>query len=273
MGRVTLEYIGPDLRKRLRALKDLPLREQRSRLGEAGVVLTMNQLKSYRETLIAAGMLPPKKRRVTPADEARIVRLARTTALGAKGIAERAGFDEYTCRQVLKRRGVVRQRQHWSFAQLPALLGAPAHRAALWRRRGWLEGTWTRGEGKSDGGVCRYTRADLVLFIERREAWPTYDPAAITDPDLRAVALSARRWAGGRWMSVPEIARWACLVPEAVTKRARERGWLDGWARVVIDNRHLYWVPDGAELPSFVPIDHIAVRMERLAARRACAAD
>ena len=212
--------------------------------------------------MIAEGLLQPMKRRITDEDRERTIRLARTTALGIKGIAERVGLSECTCARILRQAGEAGGRRRkgtvdwWARTSLESLFAVSCETITRWYRNGWLVPTLTKGESEEDGGAKRFTRADLEEFLAVRHAWPAYDPHWLNDPGLREVAERVRATAGGRWMSIAEIAAWATLTPEGVVRRMRSTGWLSAWERITHHNGYRFWVPDGDTLPPYTPLPY-----------------
>lgn len=47
----------------------------------------------------------------------------------------------------------------------------------------------------------------ILLFMERREHWPAWDPSRITDADWRDHAKDLRAAAGGEWLGLAEVAQ------------------------------------------------------------------
>lgn len=76
-------------------------------------------------------------------------------------------------------------------------------RAAWWIQQGWLRGT---RHGRRRGYTWRVSQGAILDFLVVREVWMAWDPALMTDPDLRAEAVRLRAEAGGHWI---KLATWA----------------------------------------------------------------
>lgn len=100
----------------------------------------------------------------------------------------------------------IRAGHVWTLNQLMALFAVSYTTVAGWMRRRWLplQRNAARGSGPNIGYLI--TRDHLHHFVQLRTAWPTYDPADITDVPLRTTAQAARRFARGHWEKVGD---WA----------------------------------------------------------------
>jgi hypothetical protein len=101
--------------------------------------------------------------------------------------------------------------------EVAALMGVDAATVQCWEARGWLPTTRTRARKQAGHGWPRvYIHdTDLHALLEHREAWPAFDPARITDPDLREAALEVRREAGGHWERVADVVAALGYAPAA----------------------------------------------------------
>jgi hypothetical protein len=112
-------------------------------------------------------------------------------ATGA-GVYQRAKTVVYTARGTARRMGVC-----------PKVV-------LTWIDRGWLRAELNeRTPAKETSHThWRIARADLAAFVrDCRTAWPTYAVATVADADLRALAQARRGHAGGRWLSMTDLAR------------------------------------------------------------------
>lgn len=141
--------------------------------------------------------------------------------------------------------------------QAGQLLGvACSKRIVDWIGRGWLI-----GRARTTSGTPRTIWAvqydDLVAFLRDSRYWMTYDPALITDPDLRAELVALRANAPG-WLTVGAVAR-RYIVDIATVKQWIAKGFLpatrygnhwvwsadlDGW--VIPSMRSKVGIPRGA---------------------------
>lgn len=243
---MNIDRVPVATRDQLRKLSDLPISTQAKRLG-----LSPNTIRAYRSAMIRSGLLQPKIRSATPADEARIARLA-ARGLSVRGITERVGLGRVQVSEVL--RSVDRTGERWGLKALVALFGVSDEAVRAWRDAGWLALTPARGDEYVKGVAQVASRDELRRFIHVREAWPSYSPALIVDEELRALALQVRRLAGGEWLSLTEIACRASIGVEAVPKRMRH-GWLADWPQTRCGRARFVWVPTGAEMPEYVERD------------------
>ena len=252
---VRLSTIRPELRRRLRALNDLPLDAQAQRLG-----LSRPQVERLRSTLIQAGELPSKRRALAADGAARIRRLA-GHGLRIADIAARMELSYERTLRLMRQHGIVMPEvERWTIAHLERLLGVTDDAIYLWIERGWLP---TRDAADERDVRKRYrviTRQDLQRFLHERDAWPSYEPRLCQDDALRELGEALRRHAGGRWLSRKELAREAGLAPNSLNSRL-DGGWLSGWRWVRHRRARYVWWPDGALLP--------APQGDRWASRRA----
>jgi hypothetical protein len=93
--------------------------------------------------------------------------------------------------------------------EVAALMGVGTDTVAHWTARGWLPTIRTRRPREAGGRhpIVYIHDTDIHALLERREAWPAFDPERITDPDLRAAAEETRREAGGHWDAAYTILR------------------------------------------------------------------
>lgn len=95
--------------------------------------------------------------------------------------------------------------------QVAALFDEDPKLVRIWIDRGWLKAdryrSKRRAERRHGGPTKLISELALLAFLAVPEAWPSYDPARIADPDLRAEAARLRAEAGGGWVKVADIAR------------------------------------------------------------------
>jgi DNA-binding transcriptional MerR regulator len=259
MGQVQLRQINPATQSQLIALADMPIPEQARQLG-----LTPCTVKTYRSTLIRAGLIRPRARTATPDDIARMRRLA-GQGLSLAGIAERIGISTEQCWRVMRREGIALHGEHWGLRALEQLFDVSRNVVEQWRDENWLTLIPARGETFQKGVAQQASRADLTRFLHVRAAWPSYTPARVADPALRALAEQIRSYAGGAWVPLIEVAQRAGIEPHAVRKRAATSPWLAGWDWTRIGRAWFLWWPTGATLPVYVPRDAWQTRRARMA--------
>lgn len=129
---------------------------------------------------------------------------------------------------------------------LAVVFSTTATKVRRWLRSGALVGQRNRTEKRRAPQQRKVliTEQAVLDFLAVRAEWPSYDPADITDPDLRAEALRLRAEAGGHWLKLADWARargytpaaaqqWvAAGVLPAITYGRVLYGWsadLDGW--------------------------------------------
>ena len=75
-----------------------------------------------------------------------------------------------------------------------------------WIDRGWLQGKPRITRGRTTRHIWGVQYDDLLGFLRDSRYWMTYDPALITDPELRAELVALRQDAP-RWLTPGEVAR------------------------------------------------------------------
>lgn len=135
--------------------------------------------------------------------------------------------------------------------QVAELFGEDPKLVHIWITRGWLKADRYRPRRKTErrnGGPTKLiSEFALLAFLAVPEAWPSYDPARIEDPDLRAEAERLRAEAGGGWVKVADLARQLHYTPWGL-----RRAWVAyPYERRVTQWRrdHYLWAPD---VPAFV---------------------
>lgn len=154
------------------------------------------------------------------------------------------GYRGYGTRQVEP--GAVRVRTQ---TEVAALMGVDNTTVGVWTARGWLPTTRTRAPRKAGHGWPRvYIHdTDLHALLERREAWPAFDPERIVDPDLREAALAVRAEAGGQWERVSSVVAREGYAPASADRFIRTCPLaltLTTWGRA-----NYIW---SADIPAFV---------------------
>lgn len=142
--------------------------------------------------------------------------------------------------------------------QVAALMGVGDSVVGTWIARGLLR---ARRNGRKPASARRQNAAgravgdrrhlfvhdlDLLAFLSERRAWPSWEPAAITDPSWREAAEEARRAAGGRWVRAADLAaRWHYTrgQGERWVRTGRIAGETVRWGLA-----YYVWEPDGAPL-------------------------
>lgn len=79
-----------------------------------------------------------------------------------------------------------------------------------WINQGFLKAKRYEGRKKKEkpkGYHRLITDLDLEEFLHCSEAWPSWDPGKITDPEWRDIAQEIRDTAGWHWLTVAEIAK------------------------------------------------------------------
>lgn len=110
-----------------------------------------------------------------------------------------------------------------SARDVAAELGIPcAKTVTFWVSLGWLP---ARNAGRVDRPLWRITWEDLTAMLERRETWMAWHPERIADLALREWAMELRAAAGGRWLSIGEVAERHYVGYRAVNTWIR-KGWL-----------------------------------------------
>ena len=97
-------------------------------------------------------------------------------------------------------------------------------RVTDWIKRGWLPGRARCSYQGCERFIWGIQYDDLVTFLRDHRYWMTYDPALITDPDLRAELVALRR-GSPRWLTPGEVAR-CYRVDGATVKQWIAKGFL-----------------------------------------------
>lgn len=118
-----------------------------------------------------------------------IADIARRLKRSPRSIAHRLARRDRSVRTERTRGAVIVR----SLEEVACLFGVHHSVVRRWLRRGWL-----RRAGDARRVTTRTRRVtlihdvDIVDFLGVAAAWPSYDPARIGDPDLRAIAYEAR---------------------------------------------------------------------------------
>lgn len=128
-----------------------------------------------------------------------------------------------------------------------------------WSRRGWLT-----ARARPTSGTVRTIWAvqydHLVAFLRDSRYWMTYDPARITDPELRAELVELRANAP-RWLTPGEVAA-RCCVDAGTVKQWIAKGYLPATRY----GNHWIW---SADLEGWViPSERSRIGIPRSAGRR-----
>lgn len=198
--------------------------EQAERLGLRHSQLTGIRARLRREGRLVARQ-PGKGRDWPKADEDRLIEL----------LEQGHGYDELARRFKRTRVAIILKcrrlgiRVTTSLATLSArdvakLVGKKCSKSVVyWIEQGWLPARNAGGAGHH--ALWRGQWDDLTAFLEQREHWMAWDAEAVTDLPLREWAQELRAAAGGRWLSIGEVARRYCVDSRAVNQWIR-RGWL-----------------------------------------------
>lgn len=138
------------------------------------------------------------------------------------------------------------------------LMGEDISTVSTWVQRGWLEATRYRRRRKAERtSGPMYLVADTALhaFLSVEAAWPSYNPAQIADPDLRAEAERLRAEAGGGWVKGVDLMRELCYCAHDA---ARMIHGYPGEKRTLMWKSAIYlWAP---HVPAFVAWVRAGVR-------------
>lgn len=170
------------------------------------------------------------------------------------GVLQRSIIGVY--RRAATRWGGVDVLRHRLFAvrsgrEMLALMGVQKHTMRLWIQRRWLRAHRGYGRRSRDTSRLRLLVSDEALdeFLAVRDAWATWSPADITDPDWRHRAEELRAKAGGRWWRTDELAA------QLGVSRRTTQVWAQVWAQaggrptIKVAERWHVWVQD-AERPA-----------------------
>jgi hypothetical protein len=106
---------------------------------------------------------------------------------------------------------VPAERRTWSMKEVAALFDVSVNTMWCWTGHGFLP-----DYRLSPKHHWFWWSSDLQAFIENRTTWLYWEPAQLTDAAWRRRAETARANAGGRWLSLQELAAWWHLSDEAL---------------------------------------------------------
>lgn len=136
-------------------------------------------------------------------------------------IADRLGTSPYMIRWLRRRHDIAPvTRTNHTCRSVGEILGVDEKTVAAWLRRGWLSGRrlqLRRGRSRQ----WRVTELDLYAFLDDRAHWHRWEPARITDRDLREWAETMR--SGIRFLTLTEAARIAFVQPKTVAGWIRDK--------------------------------------------------
>lgn len=168
-----------------------------------------------RQRLIRAGRIAREtrayRRPYTPDEDAEIGELARQ-GLSIRRIARKLDrtFSSMVTHITMDLGGIQNLRSCDETARVRTttevgeLFGLTKNTVQKWIRLGWLKASSTR-KAKGRRPVALITDEALLAFMDKRDCWPAWHPAAITDPDWQAHGRDLRR--AGDWVMCAEIAR------------------------------------------------------------------
>lgn len=236
----------------LLALDGLPIKEQAARTGLAYTTIT-----DYRQILRAEGRLAPVGR-CSPEDIAEYLQ----DGLSVNDIARKLKVHPDSIYTRLKKlgirvdslRGAPLARVHTG-KDVARLMGVSHGSVRIWIARKWLAARRNHGGQEAKSPKKRrwlITEQSLIAFLAVREAWPGWDVADISDPDLRAEAARLRLSAGGHWVKAADLARRLGYHPN----------YADDWVRLGLlgDARRITygrtWYVWSADITHFHPSQH-----------------
>lgn len=213
-----------------------------------------------RSRLIRAGAVDPADRvgrAAWTATKIADIQMALENGESLRTIARRCKTTPNAIIQALDARGLsvtaIRQDALWqvrTLNQVAALFGVTHGRVTLWRQKKWLKarpnGSWAARK-KTAFAYLLVSDEALLAFLQVREAWPFYDPDAITDPDWREAAQDARANAGGRWVTARDYAESRGYAPSYGAEQIR-RGDV-ALPTQKIGNQWYIWIADTEAQP------------------------
>lgn len=163
-----------------------------------------------------------------------------------------AGADYTTIARQLGRTRIAIQvqakRMHMAMTKRPTVLTAHEITRILglgcskivtrWIARGWLTATGRQAVGRTTRQIWAVQWDDLMTFLRNRATWMAWNPAQISDADLRAVC-SALRADQPRWLSVGDVAERYCVGAGTVGQWIRK-----GWLKTTRYGNHYIWEAD-----------------------------
>lgn len=143
------------------------------------------------------------------------------------------------------------------------LFGVHVSVVLLWIEKKWLKACRNqtlkaRGEsaGRRPTPYYMIVESTIEKFMECREYWPAWSPAAIIDAGWRTYAEAVRLEASGEWLSVKDVAR--CFICDPHTVQCWiSRGMMDSVEKIRVCNAWYFW---SADINGWRPIDR---RVER----------
>lgn len=108
----------------------------------------------------------------------------------------------------------------FSLERLAALFSSTPTRIRRWIRMGALVATRNETEKRRSPRqrMVLITEQAVLDFLAVREQWPSWEPASITDSDLRMEAERLREEAGGHWVQLAAWARAHGYTPNAASQ-------------------------------------------------------
>lgn len=208
-----------------------------------------------RQRLIKAGLIEPSARKYGPpytdADRSRIVELVQAGySVSRIGRALNRPYGSIV-HEIAEMGGIKHLRSNptarvWVPSELGTLFGLTKHTIDKWVRLGWIASTRNtaprRGRVRTDRLI---TDEALLVFLAKRDYWPAWHPADITDPDWQEHARDLRR--DGDWVASGMVARRYEIKPQRVWAWLRE-GRDEGIRALRYGMEWLVWSDDVAAL-------------------------
>lgn len=166
--------------------------------------------------------------------------------------ARRIGRPANAVARGIQRRGqtITAMRNARTLAGVASLFGVSESTVRKWIGHRALYAHRNGARVETHRKQAHYLISDLSLmaFLDRRRAWPLFDPGKITCPDWRAAALDART--AGHWLTTEDIASYYRYAAVTV------RWWVNhGWEVEYVRYGRAYyvWAERGEvpPLPSF----------------------
>lgn len=218
---VQIDHCRPYVRERLDYIREtwatMSCREQAAALG-----LPYGTVSNYRSLLIQAGIVHARDRRnhrPWTSDDIEWVETMISGGFNIRWIAGRLGrsissvqaavrfHSTHGSIDAIRNQSIIAVR---SQRQVAALFCVSPYRIAQWIAHGWLVARYNHPRNiQPRSRRCQRLITDdaICAFLAVREAWPTYTPEQITDPDWRDRASELRTPDGYEWISTVDYAR------------------------------------------------------------------
>jgi transposase len=260
---MTTPYVPEDIAVRLvETHSTMTVKEQAAELQ-----ISANIVRNYRALLIKQGRLDPRKRagnRPYTLEEYQLVEAMLKDGMAWTLIAKKVGREPSSLEINFRKRygKTIREVRSGEIAvrsqrQVALLFNVRECTVRYWAEMKWLEvrrnprkkrSRKQLNDGRKVGDRREYLIHDdaILSFLKVRAAWPSYEPAEITDRYWREEAEEIRAAAGGRWVKAISLAPQLCVAIGTLTNWLAHNRWP---VETTMFNGWFVWIPDKERLP------------------------